>query len=73
MPDASKFNIDAEYPDRPTLAKLWGCSSHTIFRYEKQPNGLPNLWLAGRKRYPWKEACEWLEARVKRPNPVRAA
>jgi hypothetical protein len=63
----------ADYPDRPTLAKVWGVSPHTILRYEQLPDGLPSLMLGGRKRYPWKEALAWLQSRVKRPNPTRAA
>jgi hypothetical protein len=65
------LDLDAEYPTRHALAKLWGVSWHTIYRYECQPNGLPSLMLGGKKRYPWKDACEWLASRVTRPSPVR--
>jgi len=62
----------SEYPDRHTLARRWGISWHTVYRYELEPDGLPNMMLGGRKR-PWKDACAWLERRVKRPNPRRGA
>jgi hypothetical protein len=61
----------ADYPDRATLAQRWQVCPRTISRYENEPNGLPNLMLGGKKRYPWRDACAWLEARVRRPNPRR--
>jgi hypothetical protein len=63
----------ADYLDRATLAHRWRVSPRTIFNYESEPNGLPSLMLGGKKRYPWRDALEWLERRVKRPNPKRAA
>jgi hypothetical protein len=65
------LDLDAEYPTRNALAKLWGISEHTIFRYECEPNGLPSLRLGGRARYPLKDAIAWFERRVRRPSPIR--
>lgn len=62
-----------DYPDRRTLAQRWQVCPRTISRYEAEPNGLPSLLLGGRKRYPWRDACAWLEARIQRPNPRRRA
>jgi hypothetical protein len=68
MPDE---NFLDNYPTRKTLAKLWGVHPRTLMRYQREPDGLPSLMLGGNARYPWKECCEWLERRVKRPNPTR--
>jgi hypothetical protein len=69
----SKNHLDEDYPLRAVLAAEWGVSQRTLYHYELEPNGLPSLTVGGKKRYPRLAAYEWLERRVKRPNPRRCA
>lgn len=64
--------LDEHYPDREETARRLGCTPRTLAKYEKEPDGLPFVLWAGKKRYPWAEVPTWLERRVSRPNPRRA-
>ncbi|RVC75829.1 MAG: hypothetical protein EOS58_06325 [Mesorhizobium sp.] len=70
--NATEVLLD-EYVDRASLARALHCSERTVARYENQPNGLPNLVLAGRKLYRLRSVREWLERRENKPNPSRNA
>jgi|GEM_PF-4984114 len=59
--------LDAE------LAKLWRCHDRTLYRYEREPDGLPFVYVGGRKYRPLNACTAWLAGRIKAPNPSRAA
>lgn len=55
------------------LATEWGCTTRTLRRYDNEPDGLPYVEVSGRKWRPVRGCGEWLAARIRRPNPRRAA
>ncbi len=59
------------YLTRAELAAEWGCHERTIARYEQMPNGLPFLYIGGRKLYRIEDARAFMASRVSTPNPVR--
>lgn len=61
----------AGYVTRAHLASEWYCHERTIARYELEPDGLPCLYIGGRKLYRIEDACAFMERRIKTPNPVR--
>jgi hypothetical protein len=48
-------------------------SRRTVANYRSEPNGLPFTVFGGKIWIPIEEARAWLKARVRRPNPRRAA
>lgn len=61
----------AGYVNRAELAAEWICHERTIARYEAMPNGLPFLFIGGRKFYRIEDARRFMESRIVTPNPVR--
>ena len=59
------------YLSRAELASEWNCHERTIARYEAMPNGLPFLYIGGRKLYRIDDALAFMERRITTPNPVR--
>jgi len=55
------------------FAKANNVSPRTVARYRSQPDGLPFFMWGGEVFIPLREAKEWLQARVKRPNARRRA
>lgn len=53
------------------LAAEWGCTTRTLRRYDREPDGLPHVLVSGRKWRPARACQEWLAARIRRPNPRR--
>jgi len=60
-----------DYLTRAELARELGCSERTIARYGVLPDGLPYLFIGGRKRYRISAVRDWLARREHHPNPVR--
>lgn len=66
LPD-DELILDADW------AIEWNTTTRTLARYDKLPDGLPYVILAGKKYRP-RKACEaWLAKRIQRPNPRRRA
>jgi hypothetical protein len=61
------------YLNREQLAGELGCTTRTIWNYEKLPNGLPSLMLGGKRLYRIEAVQEWLARRESQPNPKRSA
>ena len=61
----------AGYVTRTELAAEWDCHERTIARYEAMPDGLPFLFIGGRKLYRIEDARAFMERRIVQPNPVR--
>jgi len=59
------------YVTRAQLAADWNCHERTIARYELEQDGLPSLFIGGRKLYRIEDAIAFMEGRISRPNPVR--
>lgn len=59
------------YVTRAQLAAEWDCHERTVARYEAQPDGLPFLFIGGRKFYRIEDARRFMESRVTHPNPIR--
>lgn len=59
------------YVTRAELAAEWNCHERTIARYEAQPDGLPFLYIGGRKLYRIDDARAFMQRRITTPNPVR--
>lgn len=59
------------YLTRAQLAAEWDCHERTIARYEQMPNGLPFLYIGGRKLYRIEDARAFMAARIVTPNPTR--
>lgn len=55
------------------LAKMWGCTTRTLRRYQNEINGLPYVNVGGAKYRPLNGCKEWLNRRICRPNPSRPA
>jgi hypothetical protein len=55
------------------LAVQWGCTRRTLGRYDQEPDGLPYVYVGGKKYRPVKACQAWLAKRVRRPNPRRGA
>lgn len=64
---------DDELISDEQLALDWHVTQRSLARYEKQPDGLPFVLLGGRKYRPVKACRAWLERRIRKPNPRRAA
>ena len=69
--DAGKRGLLAGYVPRAELAAEWDCHERTIARYEAMPDGLPFLFIGGRKLYRIEDARAFMERRIKTPNPIR--
>jgi len=54
-------------------AKAHKVDTRTAARYRKEPDGLPYVMFAGKVWIPRKEASEWLQRRIRRPNKRRGA
>jgi len=61
----------ADYYTRAELAAEWNCHERTIARYEAAPDGLPFLFIGGRKLYRIEDARRFMESRIVMPNPTR--
>lgn len=59
---------DTLIPDSE-LAKMWRCHDRTLYRYEREQDGLPFAFVGGRKYRPLNACNAWLARRVKSPNP----
>lgn len=70
-PEAAARGLLAGYVTRAELAAAWNCHEKTIARYEQMPDGLPFLYLGGRKLYRIDDARDFMSRRVTNPNPVR--
>lgn len=70
-PETAGRGLLAGYVTRAELAAEWNCHERTIARYEAQPDGLPFLYIGGRKLYRIDDARAFMERRVTTPNPVR--
>lgn len=70
-PQTAPRGLLAGYVTRAELAAEWNCHERTIARYEAQPDGLPFLYIGGRKLYRIADAMAFMERRVTKPNPVR--
>jgi hypothetical protein len=46
-------------------------STKTLAKYRKQPDGLPYVMFANKVWIPVDRAREWLERRIKNPNPTK--
>jgi len=71
LADAGKRGLLAGYVTRAELAAEWDCHERTIARYEAMPDGLPFLYIGGRKLYRIEDARAFMERRITKPNPVR--
>lgn len=69
---AAACGLLAGYVTRAELAAEWNCHEKTIARYEAQPDGLPFLYIGGRKHYRIEDVRAFMDRRITRPNPVRA-
>jgi hypothetical protein len=69
--DTAGRGLLAGYVTRSELAAEWNCHERTIARYEAQPDGLPFLYIGGRKLYRIADARAFMERRITTPNPVR--
>jgi len=72
-PETAARGLLAGYYTRAELANEWNCHERTIARYEQMPNGLPSLYIGGRKLYAIAHARRFMESRITTPNPVRGA
>lgn len=63
----TKTDLLQDYVDRQTLAGELGVTERTVWRYENQPDGLPNLMIGGRKLYRRSSVQAWLDAREDKP------
>ena len=63
--DGDELITDAE------LAKKWRCTRRTLARYDRLPDGLPYIMIAGRKYRSQKRSREWLARQMQHPNPRR--
>jgi hypothetical protein len=70
-PETAARGLLSEYVTRAELAAEWNCHQRTIARYEAMPDGLPFLYIGGRKLYRVEDAREFMERRITTPNPVR--
>jgi hypothetical protein len=70
-PETAARGLLAGYVTRAELAAEWNCHERTIARYEAQPDGLPFLYIGGRKLYRIEDARAFMERRITTPNPVR--
>jgi hypothetical protein len=70
IPNSISIENDTLIPDSE-LAKLWHCHDRTLYRYDKEPDGLPFCYIGGKKYRPLRACSEWLARRVKYPNPTR--
>lgn len=52
------------------LAVEWGATRRTLSRYDRLPDGLPYVMIAGKKYRPINACREWLARRVTYPNPT---
>lgn len=55
------------------LAAEWNVTRRTLGRYDLERNGLPFVLVGNRKFRPKRACRKWLAARIKHPNPRRAA
>jgi hypothetical protein len=62
---------DDELIPNEELAKRWRTTVRTLWRYEKEPDGLPGVMVSGRKYRPWRRCQDWLARRIQQPNPRR--
>ena len=67
LPDGDELIPDADY------AGELNTTPRTLSNYEKLPDGLPYVMVAGRKYRPRKRCGEWWIRRIKNPSPRRAA
>lgn len=51
------------------LAAEWGATRRTLGRYDRLPDGLPFVMVAGKKHRPRNACREWLARRICHPNP----
>ena len=58
---------------RDEAAKQLGCNWRTLRRYENEPDGLPNIIIAGRKYYRVEALREFITKRERHPNQRVAA
>lgn len=70
-PETAARGLLAGYVTRAELAAEWNCHERTIARYEAMPDGLPCLYIGGRKLYRIEDARRFMERRITTPNPVR--
>jgi hypothetical protein len=66
-------NILEDFAPEGDFAKAIGVCRRSISRYRKQADGLPYAMIAGRIYIHVPGAREWLERRVRHPNPTRDA
>lgn len=67
-----RLSDDELIPDEE-LAAQWQTTTRTLRRYDNEADGLPFVIVSGRKWRPVRLCQKWLAARIKRPNPRRAA
>ena len=53
------------------LAVEWDTTRRTLGRYDRLPDGLPFIIVAGRKYRPLKLSRDWLARRIQHPNKRR--
>ena len=70
-PETAARGLLAGYVTRAELAAEWDCHERTIARYEQMPDGLPFLYIGGRKLYRIEDARAFMDRRITTPNPVR--
>ncbi|MGX0977208.1 hypothetical protein ACSSVY_002936 [Roseovarius sp. MBR-51] len=70
-PETAARGLLAGYVTRAELAAEWNCHERTIARYEAMPDGLPFLYIGGRKLYRIEDARRFMDSRIVTPNPVR--
>lgn len=63
----------AGYAPRAEIAAELGVHERTIARYENMPDGLASVTIGGRKFYRLDDVRAFIEARIKRPQPVRGS
>lgn len=61
---------DELIPDEE-LAKLWGTTTRSLRERDKLPDGLPYVFLGGKKYRLKRGSGEWLARQVMHPNPRR--
>jgi hypothetical protein len=66
-------DILADFVLEDDFCKTADVSKRTLARYRGQPDGLPFLIFCNRVYIPIKEGREWLQAKIRRPNPRRRA
>ena len=68
MRDIIQLSTGDEAWPNEAYARGRGTTTRTLSKYEKLPDGLPYLTIAGKKYRPLRQCDEWLLRRITYPN-----